>query len=86
MTLFSSKTMQSIDTLSRSVDGAYNVFLQRHEGKPPRGKCQDYEGPAVKGIKHEWVDQSGGGFSGDDFHGTVTFVLGDYHLIVSYTS
>ncbi|MBC8718775.1 hypothetical protein [Ochrobactrum sp. Marseille-Q0166] len=84
MTSFSSKTMQAIDTLSRSVDGVWSVMLIRHEGRPPRGNRQEYEGPPVNGIKHEWVDQSGGGFTGDDFHGTVTFVLGDYHLIASY--
>lgn len=85
MTTFSSKTMLAIDTLSRSIEGAHTIFLQRHEGNPPRGKRQDYEGPPVNGIKYEWVDQSGGGFSGDDFNGTVTFILGDYHLIVSYS-
>ena len=80
------KALDAISTLIGSVEGAYSVTLKGHEGFMPKGKRQDYEGPTVRGVKYEWVDQSGGGFSGDDFHGTVTFVLDDYHLIVDYAS
>jgi len=86
MARWSNKTMEAIATLVGSVDGAYSLLLRKHEGAKPRGKRQDYDGPEVPGIRDEWVDQNGGGISGDDFHGTVSFVLGDYHLIVAFHS
>ena len=85
MSRWSSKTMSAIQTLINSVEDRTWFELKRHEGQPPSGHRQDYEGDPVQGIKHEWVDQTmNGGFSGDDFAGTVTFILGDYHLIVHY--
>ena len=86
MTAFSTKALEAITTRAGSVDGAHSIMLKRHEGYIPKGKRQPYEGPPVRGVKFEWVDQSGGGFSGDDFYGTVTFELGEFHLIVSYAS
>lgn len=83
---WSNKTMAAISALTRSVDGAYAVRLVPHAGAQPQGDMQEYEGPEVDGIQHEWVDQSGPGMAGDDFSGTVTFVLGDYHLIVEYAT
>lgn len=83
---WSHTTMMAIATLSRSVDGAFSTKLVPHAGKDPKGDMQDYEGPHVDGVTHEWVDQSGPGMSGDDFSGTVTFVLGDYHLVVEYAT
>lgn len=36
-------------------------------------------------FDHCFVDQGGGGFSGDDFHGTVFFYIGDNeYLSVQY--
>lgn len=81
---WSSKTLDAIAVLSSSVDGAYSVAIKKKPGQTPSGEKQDYEGPAVDGVKHEWVNQGGGGITGDDFHGDVTFVLGDYHLVVSF--
>lgn len=86
MTSWSNRTMEAISTLAGSVDGAHAMTLKRHNGAPPKGERQDYEGPEVKGIRHEWVDQSGPGMAGDDYYGTVTFVLGDFHLIVEYAT
>lgn len=87
MTAFCSETLRAIDTLCRSVDDGHTVSLTKHEGRPPAGTRQDYEGPPVSGVEHEWVDQDdGGGLSGDSFTGTVTFVLGQYHLIVEFAS
>lgn len=86
MSQWSNKTMSAIATLAGKVDGAFSIKLVEHNGASPKGEMQDYDGPAVDGIKHEWVDQSGPGFSGDDFSGTVTFVLGDYHLVVEYAT
>ncbi len=84
MSAWSSKTLDAITVLASSVDGAYSVAIKKKLGQTPSGSKQDYEGPAVDGVKHEWVVQGGGGITGDDFHGTVTFVLGDYHLEVSF--
>jgi hypothetical protein len=86
MARWSSKTMDAIATLAGSVDGNYSIHLRRHDGKPPNGDQQEYEGPPVAGVKHEWVDQRGPGISGDDYAGTVTFVLGEFHLLVEYAS
>lgn len=80
-------TMQAISTLCASVDGGYSFHLARSNGKPPLGKKQEYEGETVNGVTHEYVDQtSNGGFTGDEFAGTVTFILGDFHLVVSYAT
>ena len=84
MSRWSDKTLKAIEVLSSSVEGSYSITITHKPGKTPKGSKQDYEGPVVDGVKHEWVDQDGGGFSGDDFHGHVTFVLGEYHLAVWY--
>jgi hypothetical protein len=84
MSNWSNKTLNAITVLASSVDGAYSAVVKHNPGQTPSGTKQDYEGPAVNGVKHEWVDQGGGGITGDDFHGFVTFVLGEYHLVVSF--
>lgn len=84
LSAWSTETMAKISTLTASVDGNFSIRLSPHNGEKPKGDRQDYEGPEVRGIQHEWVDQSGPGLGGDDFHGTVTFVLDDYHLVVEY--
>ena len=84
MSRWSNNTMAAIATLVGSVDGGHSVFLKRHDGVRPQGEQQDYEGPEVPGVRHEWVAQSGPGIAGDDYYGTVSFVLGDYHLIVEF--
>ena len=87
MSAWSTKTMSAISTLIKSVEDRTWFDLKRHEGQPPTGRKQDYEGETVRGIKHEWVSQTtNGGFSGDEFAGTVTFILGEYHLIIHYHS
>lgn len=87
MSAWSTKTLGAISKLAGSVDGVYSVKVTKHDGKPPPGKKQRYEGDPVSGVKYEWVDQStGGGFTGDEFAGTVTFILGDYHLTIWYST
>lgn len=79
--------MSAISTLISSVEDRTWFDLKLHDGQPPAGRKQDYEGKNVQGIKHEWVSQTtNGGFSGDEFAGTVTFILGEYHLIIHYHS
>lgn len=84
---FHAGTMESISTLCDSVEGSYLFQLVRSNGNPPLGEKQEYEGETVNGVTHEYVRQTtNGGFTGDEFAGTVTFILGDFHLVVSYAT
>ncbi|MDY6960285.1 MAG: hypothetical protein SV862_00075 [Pseudomonadota bacterium] len=38
----------------------------------------------IPGLKVEYVKQGGGGFTGDDFHGTMAYPLGDRLFVIEY--
>lgn len=74
------KTFERIYTLLRDAE-CYTFDIMETANHTPAGNAQESGRDAPK---IEWVDQGGGGFSGDDFHGTITWKLGDYYLIGHY--
>lgn len=77
------KTMDAISTLAQSVDGLIDIRLHSAEGFTPKGVEQDCDAGVVA---TEWVKQSGPGFAGDDFYGTVTWDLGSHFLVASFAT
>ena len=83
MAEFCEKTMDAISDLAKSVDGVTDISLHRAEGFTPKGKEQDCDCGVVP---TEWVNQSGPGFAGDDFTGTVTWRLGSHYLVAGFST
>lgn len=82
MARFSRKTLDAISKLVESVEGVCSIKICKAEGYAPRGIMQDCDAGVVP---KEWVNQTtNGGFSGDEFAGTVTWKLGSHYLIASY--
>lgn len=77
---FSNKTLSAIYELANHAD-SHGLRIVRADRYKPKGEKQDC---GIAGVKHEWVKQSGGGFTGDDFHGTVTWKIGDFYVIAYY--
>ena len=83
MTELDSKTLETIHGLISDVDGFYGANIYLANEHSPKGELQDCD---FAGVSKEWVDQSGPGFSGDDFHGTITWKLGDYYLVAGFNT
>jgi hypothetical protein len=81
MARFSNKTLAAVQALITGVDGCYSVSIKSVAEHIPQGDVQDCDSGVVQ---KEWVDQRGPGQMGDEFHGTVTWKLGDFYLIASY--
>lgn len=80
---FCGKTLDAIHDLIEGVDGCYGVEIKRASEHEPKGDIQECD---TRHIETEWVDQSGPGMFGDEFHGTVTWKLGDHYLIAHFAT
>lgn len=78
---FSNETLGAVKSLLENVDGLLGVQIRAASCHIPVGVEQDCNSGLVT---KEWVDQHGPGIGGDDYHGTVTWKLGDFYLIASY--
>lgn len=84
MTKFCSETMNAISTLLKGDEGYYGAYLVHTEKHTPEGEKQSCD-HGVADAK--WVNEHyGGGFFGDDYSGTITWLLGSHYLIVSYST
>lgn len=82
MAKFSGKTLDALMALVDSVDGVTSFRVYGADGFTPKGEVKDCD---VGIVAKEWVDQTtGGGFSGDEFAGTVTWRLGRHYVVVQY--
>lgn len=80
---FCGKTLTAIKELIDGVDGVHGVELIRADEHEPKGALQECD---TGHVGTEWVNQSGPGMFGDDFHGTVTWKLGDFYLIAHFAT
>lgn len=78
--VWGARTMERLYTLLREAE-CYTFTLVPKADHTPKGKRQasGHTSPA-----YEWVDQGGGGISGDDFHGSITWTINGYYLIGLY--
>lgn len=84
MTEFCSTTLGAIATLldeaSKNVQLG-SVRVRKAQEHKPKGIEQDCDYGVVA---TEWVDQYGPGMSGDDFHGFLTWKLGEFYVVAEY--
>ena len=73
-------TLERIHALLNEAE-AFDFALKPVHAHTPRGEVQETGRSAPA---QEWVNQGGGGLSGDDFHGTITWRLNGQYLIAHY--
>lgn len=83
---FCNKTLAAIAALLD--EASENVLLgsvrvRSAESHEPKGIEQDCDCGVVA---TEWVKQFGPGFAGDDFHGFITWKLGDFYVVAEYST
>lgn len=84
MTEFCNKTLAAIGALlDKASESAHlgSVRIRSAESHQPKGIEQDCDCDVVA---TEWVDQYGPGMSGDDFHGFLTWKLGEFYVVAEY--
>jgi hypothetical protein len=81
MPRFSNDTLATIKALIDGVDGYYMLKMYAIHEHEPKGKLQDCD---TKYVKTEWIYQEGPGMSGDDYYGTVTWLLGDFYVVAHF--
>lgn len=77
---FEPKTLENLQRLFKSVDGAINVQFF-HGAYVPEGTLQE---PDFQGVDLMWVSQHGPGMAGDDFEGLVTYKVGDWYIVIEF--
>lgn len=73
----------AIDGVAEFFDGDFFIIKSVVDVSQVRGDREDDD--CVPAFDHCFVDQGGGGITGDDFHGTVYFHIGAAeYLAVEY--